>query len=204
MHLEKLAVISNRSALRPERTAPSSTVDPTIRVLLERLDPTPAFVIGPYRDVLAWNPAWAALASPMGLLDRPVPNLAHYVFLDERARTVYVDWDLSADEQVNELRDASMRWADDRPAALLEELSGNPGFVDRWSADGVAVRRRGVHHLAHPELGELRLAFEVLLLADEDQRLVTWLPADATTTAALARHIPQPVSPAQLRVVGDD
>jgi hypothetical protein len=46
----------------------------------------------------------------------------------------------------------------------------------------------GIMRLAHPEAGELRLAYETLELpADDDQRLVVHLPADGATSAALDR-----------------
>ena len=58
----------------------------------------------------------------------------------------------------------------------------------------------------HPNLGRLRLDYEVLLLPDDadEQRLVTWLPADDATAVALARtaDTAAPTSPAQLRVIG--
>ena len=58
----------------------------------------------------------------------------------------------------------------------------------------------------HPDLGRLRLDYEVLLLPDDvdEQRLVTWLPADDATAIALARtgDAAVPTSPAQLRVIG--
>lgn len=57
-----------------------------------------------------------------------------------------------------------------------------------------------------PDLGQLRLNYEVLLLADDvdEQRLVTWLPADEATGLALARlgDTAVPRSPAHLRVIG--
>jgi hypothetical protein len=62
----------------------------------------------------------------------------------------------------------------------------------------VAEKRRGQKRLRHPGLGELRLAFEVMILPGDDLRLVTWLPADDATTAALQQARPR------LRVVGED
>ena len=75
--------------------------------LLERLGTTPAFVVGPANDVLAWNDAWEALVRPLGMLDGAVPNLARHVFLHPDARTVYPDWVAAADEQVSRLRAAT-------------------------------------------------------------------------------------------------
>ena len=73
----------------------------------------------------------------------------------------------------------------------------------RWSAHPVAEKRRGEKRLLEPEVGELHLAYEVLLLADEDQRLVTWRSADDVTTGRLTTLLrdAQPTSPPQLSVV---
>ena len=56
----------------------------------------------------------------------------------------------------------------------------------------------------HPDLGRLRLNYEVLLLPDDvdEQRLITWLPADDATARALTGDRVVPTSPAQLRVIG--
>jgi hypothetical protein len=54
----------------------------------------------------------------------------------------------------------------------------------------------------HPHMGEVHLNHEVPLLADEDdeQRLITWLPADDATAIALAGtgDTAVPSSPARL------
>ena len=58
----------------------------------------------------------------------------------------------------------------------------------------------------HPVSGRLRLDYEVLILPDDvdEQRLITWLPADDATAIAFARtgNAAVPTSPAQLRVIG--
>jgi hypothetical protein len=46
----------------------------------------------------------------------------------------------------------------------------------------------GVRRMTHPQGGPLRLAYETLdLPADDDQRLMVYLPADEATAAALDR-----------------
>ena len=161
--------------------------------------------MGPSQHVLARNRSWERLVAPLGLLDDPVPNLTRHVFLHPGARAVYRDWAAAADEQVNHLRSAIVRWGDDVGfTALMDELRELPEFAKRWSSHGVSEKRRGQKRLVHPELGDLRLDYEVLLLPDDgEQRLVTWLPGDDATAAALAvADGAVPVSPAQLRVVG--
>lgn len=150
------------------------------QALLGRLGQTPAFVVGPANDVLAGNDTWEALVRPLGMLDDARPNLARYVFLHPDARRVYPDWVAAADEQINRLRAADARWGDDDGfAALVDELRTSPDFIERWSLFATTEKRRGAICLAHPDLGQLCLNFEVLLLADDldEQRLVTWLPA---------------------------
>ena len=119
---------------------------------------------------------------------------------------MYPDWDHIADRQVADLRMAELRWGRDAlMAPLLATLLAEPEFARRWAEHDVSEKRRGEKRLAHPTLGALRVAYEVLLLADgSEQRLVTWLPADRRTQEAFAAlgPKPEPVSPAVLRVVG--
>lgn len=193
------------SGLCPSTTTSGRDVPATVLQLLDRLEPSPAFVAGPFGDLLAWTDAFERLVAPLGFLDAGMRNLARYVFLHPSAREVHPDWDAAADEQVQRLRAASMRWMrDDAMAALVAELGDVPEFAARWSDHEVAEKRRGTKRLAHPELGVLHLAYEVMTLADDDeQRLVTWLPADDRTATALdgLAASSAPSSPARLRVV---
>jgi transcriptional regulator with XRE-family HTH domain len=205
--LYTLAMVSQNAELCPSARPLAREVAPTVTALLERLGATPAFVAGPTNDVLAWNNAWEALVRPLGMLDGAVPNLARHVFLHPDARTVYPDWAAAADEQVSRLRAATARWGDDEGfAALLDELRTVPAFIERWSIFATAEKRRGTAQIVHPDLDRLRLDYEVLLLPDDvdEQRLITWLPADDATALALARtgDTAVPTSPAQLRVIG--
>jgi transcriptional regulator with XRE-family HTH domain len=202
-----LALMSHSGELCPAARPLTRSVAPTVMALLERLGPTPAFVAGPANEVLAWNDAWGHLVRPLGMLEGAAPNLARYVFLHPSARTVYPDWMAAADEQVSRLRAASARWDHDESfAALIDELRTAPDFVERWSIFATTEKRRGTTRIVHPDIGRLRLNYEVLLLPDDvdEQRLITWLPADDSTAAALARSgdTAVPTSPAQLRVIG--
>lgn len=205
--LSMLAVISQNAELCPSARPLAREVAPTVVALLERLGTTPAFVAGPTNDVLARNDAWERLVRPLGMLDGAVPNLARHVFLHPDARAVYPDWTAAADEQVSRLRSATGRWADDESfATLMDELRTAPDFIERWSSFATTEKRRGTKRIVHPDLGRLRLAYDVLLLPDDadEQRLITWLPADDATAIALAAtgDTAVPTSPAQLRVIG--
>lgn len=206
-HLMGLAAHASSPELTsfcPAAPVLGAEVAPSVQLLLDGLDPIPAFVSGPLGDLVASNRAWRTVVAPLGLLGEP--NLARFTFLHPEARTVFPDWDDAADAQVAVLRTASIQLADE-PAfrALVEELRAVPAFAERWAAHPVTERARGPKRLVHPVAGELRLVYEALGLADEGQRLVTWLPADelaATSLQDLLRE-PAPIGPPVLRVVGE-
>ena len=191
LHLKRLAAITGAPELCPQALAGPVEVPPTLRALLDRLDPTPAFVVGAWFDLLAWNTAWGRLMAPVGILDDPRPNLARFTFADPRARTVYSDWTATADEQASALRSMSLhRGYEPGFTALVDELQQVPAFVERWSSHQVVEKRRGTKRLRHPVVGELRVAYEVLVSpGDGDLRLITWLPADEASDDAIRRAV---------------
>jgi transcriptional regulator with XRE-family HTH domain len=206
-HMMKLTARGHAPSMCPSVTVAERAVPDTVRALLVALGATPAYVVGPYGDLLAWNESWERVVRPLGMLDDPSPNLARYVFRHPAAVATYPDWDEVADDQLRTLRAATARWtADEALVALVAELQELPAFAARWSRHAVEEKRRGVKRLAHPTAGELRIAYEVLLLPDDTgQRLVSWLPADDATARALGELVaaPAPSSPARLRLVGE-
>jgi len=191
VHLKRLAAMTSAPELCPTGSAAPVEVPPTVRALVDRLDPTPTFVIGAWFDLLAWNTAWGRLMAPVGLLDGARPNLARFTFTDPRARTTYLDWAATADEQASALRSMALdRGYEPAFATLVDELRQVPAFAERWSSHHVVEKRRGTKRLQHPTVGEIRVAYEVLLPPDEhDLRLITWLPADEASDDAIRRAI---------------
>jgi transcriptional regulator with XRE-family HTH domain len=188
-HLYKLTHVASAPEMCPTYQSPERDVGPTVRQLLDRLG-APAFVVGPFFDVLAWNASWEQLVGPIGLLDdRAEPNLARFTFLHPRARAAYPDWEASADEQAHGLRSVEVPFSrEPRFQALLADLQEAPAFAERWSAHGVGAKRRRTKRVVHPTVGELRIAHEVLDLPDGNgQRVVVWLPADEATDDAIRR-----------------
>ncbi|MEU4550182.1 helix-turn-helix domain-containing protein [Nonomuraea dietziae] len=170
-------------------TQPARSVRPTVRALLEALEPAPALVLDRLNDVLAATTGYQRLAGPLGLLDAEHPSLARFVFTDPRARAAFPDWEQIADQQNALLKLESSR-ADALAAELADELAFTAGatFTERMRAQPGLPRRTGIERWRHPEAGELRLAFECLELPDPDeQRLLVYLPADEAASAALDR-----------------
>ncbi|MEV0163178.1 helix-turn-helix domain-containing protein [Nonomuraea fuscirosea] len=193
IHLRHLVkVTSGGMALCPSGgQAPPHTVRPTVRALLDRLEPAPAVLLNRLGDVLAHTTGFERLHGPAGLLEHDLPNLTRFVFSDARARTAYPDWDRVADEYAATLKyeaGADDPWG----AELVDELSFAAGeaFTGRLAAASGPPVPDDVQRFAHPEVGELRLARERLDLSGSEERLVVYLPADATTAAALDRLTP--------------
>jgi transcriptional regulator with XRE-family HTH domain len=188
-HLQQLAVISNGTELVCQQArSVARTVRPTVQTMLDNLDPAPAVVLNHLSDLLAWNTSYERLVQPLGLLDDPQPSLLHYMFGDPRAQEAYADWDSAAEDLVASLHEARRGpgEASDLADSLVEQF---PEFASRWARKPVGSRRTGTTGLRHPDVGDVRLAFETMQLADEGQRLVVSLPADAASVAALDRLV---------------
>ncbi|MER6995643.1 helix-turn-helix transcriptional regulator [Streptomyces sp. NPDC000410] len=190
VHLHRLTKAADGNFRCMGGAAPARTVRPTVRALLDRLEPTPAVLLNRLSEVLACTGAYDRLMGPLGLLDDTPPNLARFVFTDDRARTAFPDWDHVADEQVAALKQGPFR-ADPAVAVLADELTVTAGTAFAGRVDTVPglPRSGGIMRLVHPEADDaLRLAYETLELpAEDDQRLIVHLPADDATAAALDR-----------------
>jgi transcriptional regulator with XRE-family HTH domain len=203
-HLVRLTAIGSAPELCPSFEPELATeVEPSVRLLLDRMGPTPAFVKSLAFDVLATNASWEALVRPLGILDgaSAPANLLRYTFLHPGARTAFPEWEAMADGQVAALRAAEPRLS---PGArfheLLAELQAVAAFAERWSAHPVAQKAAHTKVIAHPEVGELRIDLQVLDLGGtEGQQVVVWLPADEATDDAIRRAT---VGEPALRVVG--
>ncbi|MFD3945316.1 helix-turn-helix domain-containing protein [Streptomyces sp. NPDC058579] len=202
VHMRRLSKSHGHNHICSAAPAPAREVRSTVRALLDRLGETPAAVTNMLGETVAYSDGYARLAGPVGLLDGDPPSLPRYVFTDPRAREVYPDWDRVADQQVAALY-FGITGSDPTMADLARELTITAGapFSDRLASSGVLPDRSGVERLIHPEVGELRLAYEILELAETDgQHLVVRLPADEASSAALDRLVGR--RPGTLRAVG--
>ncbi|MFE2531651.1 helix-turn-helix domain-containing protein [Streptomyces sp. NPDC059371] len=156
---------------RPAEPRPAG---PGLRLLLESVRPSPAYVLDEVNDVLAANPEGFALMPGLG--DWPVGqrNVIRYTFLHATARTLFADWDRVARNSVAHLHTAELT-APERTAALVAELGSASGeFAALWRRHEVWVKRAGETAFRHPVIGPVTLANEVLSPAGDGRRVLIY------------------------------
>jgi transcriptional regulator with XRE-family HTH domain len=180
-------------ARRPQR------VSATMYQLLETLDEaaSPAFILGRRMDVLAINRMASALICDFNALPARLRNNARFVFLDDSARDLYVDW-----ETVAVLRLDAGRYPDDPDlSALVGELSVKCEEFRRWWADHqVLVRTTGSKRYRHPIVGDLTVDYQALGHPEDPEQTLfvyTTKPGTPSNTALrlLASWTSAPVVP---------
>lgn len=164
-HLRRLADRAARNAPEPP-TAPSRAVRPGVRLLLENLRPSPAYVLSRTLDVLAANPGGLHLYA--GIDSWPVTqrNLARYYFLHPAARDLFPEWETRIRGCVARLRALAGTDPDAPDLAQLvgELLLKSEDFARLWERYDVRAHRPGTKHFHHPQVGDLTLDYQSMLL----------------------------------------
>jgi hypothetical protein len=110
-------------------------------------------------------------------------NSARYLFLDERSRVFYPDWETNAREAVSAMRLLAGQDPSDRALmALVGELATrSPQFRTWWGGHTVRIHSTGTKNIHHPVVGDMTIGYEVLVLASTPGlSLMTYLTEPAT------------------------
>jgi len=135
----------------------------------------PAYIMGRYWDVLAWNDAASALF--VGWLDRKQlkgalpPNLLRFVFQQPEAQRFVDNWEVRARRLTAEFR-ADCRSRLDEPGVqqLVTELEqSSPEFARFWQQHDVLERQGGQRTFNHPKLGLINFQQVTLRPVEQDQ-----------------------------------
>ncbi|MFC9056427.1 helix-turn-helix domain-containing protein [Streptomyces sp. NPDC057074] len=160
-------------------------VQPQLQRVLDDLTATPAIVQGRRGDILAWNALAAALVTDFSRLPEKHRNYPRIQFTDPAMRSLYADWESSAQIAVAQLRMEAAKYPEDpRLIELVGELSMRDAqFAQWWGDHKVAKRTVGTKTLDHPVVGELVLDWDTLTAnTDPDQHLTVWTaPPDSAT-----------------------
>lgn len=181
---------------RPRRRRKESVPPGTLKFLAALS--LPAFVEGRYLDVLAANPLAAAI-SPRLVAGA---NRLRDVFLDPAEQALFPDWEAATRGLVAGFRQSvGTETQDPRFIELVGELSLNsPRFRELWARHDVANRRGATVRFDHPQVGELVLNREKLLVSEAPGLVLAVYHPDPGTDAAdklalLASATLTPVTP---------
>ena len=143
----------------PRRRRPVQRVRPSVQRMLDGLGHLPAMVLGRYNDILAWNPAAAALYQDFALLKPAERNYTRLIFLDPAMRSLFTDWEDAGRISAATLRMETAAAPDDpRLATLVGELSvRSPEFREWWNGRIVTDTTSGSKRYRHPLVGPLTL-----------------------------------------------
>ena len=181
-HLRSLAVLAARKV--PEQpTAPSRTVRPGVKLLLESLRPNPAHVVSRTNDLLAGNPGGLRLLTGMEEWPARQRNIARYVFLHPAARDLFHDWNTQVRGCVARLRALAGTDPDAPDLARLagELLLKSPEFARLWERYDIKGHAHGRKTFHHPEVGDLTLGYQSMELeGTPGHRLVTYYAEPGT------------------------
>ena len=142
----------------------------------------PAFVEGRFFDVLAANDLARAL-SPRLVVGR---NRLRDVFLDPDERALYPNWDRVTERIVAGFRDSAGNDTDNpRMVQLVGELSlASDRFGQLWARHNVRPREGTPETFAHPQVGDLVLYREKLVIGGTDGLMLVLYHARAGTPGA--------------------
>ncbi|MCT2582105.1 helix-turn-helix transcriptional regulator [Actinophytocola gossypii] len=168
---------------RRRSTQTVQRVRPGLHQFLDTLDGHPALILGRRTDVLASNRLARALFADFEAMRPRDRNYARWIFLDDAARTLFVDWDTQARACVENLRLDLGDDPDDLAAReLVAELADrDPRFREWWEDHGVFQRTFGSKRLRHPTVGDITVQYETLTTpGDRDQTLFVYTTEPGT------------------------
>lgn len=184
-HLFNLARADSGGDRAVERNS-QTALGVRVQRLITSMSDVPALALGRLGDPIGGNPLGRALFPHLFPEGEPVVNHARYVFLDDRSRVFYVDWERSARRVVSVLRLLAGQDPSDRAVmALIGELKmRSDDFRTAWACHGVDTHTTGQKSIRHPVVGEVTLEFETLSVGSApDVRIGTYLAEPETPSA---------------------
>lgn len=173
-HLLALAGHPRRRVIDPTRDrAPDD-----VHRVVDALDPSPAYALGPRWDFLAWNDGQRRLHPAIDTMAVEDRNLVWLLFVDDHVRSLVGDWELEARRVLSQFRAETTPIRDDPSVgALLARLfDASPEFAAWWPRHDVGGFERRVRTFHHPLAGLLRFDHQQLVPAGEpDLRIVVHL-----------------------------
>ncbi|MFJ2812173.1 helix-turn-helix transcriptional regulator [Streptomyces sp. NPDC087294] len=133
------------SSLAQSSDAGQPSVPPSVRLLLDRQMPSPAYLCDKHWNILAFN---AAMAEWWTWVMRPGANLIRWALTDPEARFHYQDWDKHASAYVKMLKFAEAsreRENDEQLHRLIADVKKDPDVRHIWETENDMGETRDGH-----------------------------------------------------------
>ncbi|MER7700353.1 MULTISPECIES: helix-turn-helix transcriptional regulator [unclassified Streptomyces] len=178
--------------LPPQDGTVSTHVPPGIQRLAARLGDVPIGVFTADWTLVWWNTTWSALHGDPAVLPTAERNLARALFGNGAARSTLYPIQSErgqaafAESIVADLKDAVSRYPRDvqldRLVRELREVSD--AFAHRWATQTAAAQHTTDRKtIRHPEIGDILLDCDVLIVPGADLRMVTYTAATGSSEA---------------------
>jgi hypothetical protein len=188
-HLFDLARAFN-GPVRGSRRAAISKVRPGVLRILESFS-TPAYVRNARMDILAANDVASALYDGILARDLLPLNLARFLFLDQRAPALFLDWENVTEDAVAALRAEAGRNPHDKSLTeLIGELATrSEEFRIRWARHNVKHHRTALKRLHSSLVGDIELTGEAMELAGDGLVIITYTAEPDSPAAEALRFL---------------
>lgn len=190
-HAERDQLYRSAGLLPPQDGTISEHVPPGIQRLAARLGDVPIGVFTADWTLVWWNGMWSALHGDPAQQPASERNLARALFGDGAASAALRPVRSERGEEafaasiVADLKDAVSRYpADTRLDRLVQELrDGSDAFARRWATATPTEHVTERKAIRHPEVGDIRLDCDVLIVPGADLRMVTYTAAAGSSDA---------------------
>ncbi|WP_371778681.1 helix-turn-helix transcriptional regulator [Streptosporangium subroseum] len=177
--------------LPPQDGTISAHVPPSIQRLAVRLGDVPIGVFSADWTLVWWNTMWSALLGDPAVLPTAERNLARALFGNGAAHASMLPirsergQDAFEASIVADLKDAVSRYpADAQLDRLVHDLRGvSDAFARHWATGTAAQHTTDRKTIQHPEIGDILLDCDVLIVPGADLRMVTYTAAAGSSDA---------------------
>jgi hypothetical protein len=172
----------------PFSHAPAAAIPSKLQHILDHQGNYPAYIMGRFWDILAWNSAATDLLGDFAQMPPQERNVLGYVFLRPESRQLIANWEDRAQRLIAEFRaDCSALLTDPWLVSYLDQLcAGSPEFDQWWTRQDVLARDGGRREFNHPQMGYVVLEQTTFRLSNAPEiKLVLHIPGDENSAAKL-------------------